>query len=168
VLQEIENLNKCVHQNIITLYGVSKKPDNSILLLLEYADCGSLDNFLHYKKEIEVSFNEKLDWMLQCAQGMNYLHTQNIVHRDLKPQNLLLFNEYRTLKICDFGTVKELVTINTELIGTISYMAPEVSQNGKYNEKIDIFSYGIIFWEVMSRKKPFYDLKDMHEFAIQN
>ncbi|XP_060645304.1 putative mitogen-activated protein kinase kinase kinase 7-like [Drosophila nasuta] len=99
---------------------------------------------------------------------MEYLNSINIVHRDLKTQNLLLFNKYCKLKICDFGTVKELATLNTELVGTISYMAPEVCiSKGKYTEKCDIFSFGIILWEVMSRKKPFYELNDINIFAIQ-
>ncbi|XP_051862795.1 putative mitogen-activated protein kinase kinase kinase 7-like [Drosophila albomicans] len=107
--------------------------------------------------------------MLQFAKGVEYLHSINIVHRDLKTENLLLFNEYRKLKICDFGTVKELATLNTELVGTFSYMAPEVCiSKGKYTEKCDIFSFGIILWEVMSRKKPFYELKDMNILGIQN
>ncbi|KAH8311682.1 hypothetical protein KR044_007535, partial [Drosophila immigrans] len=160
-------LNKCIHQNIIKLYGVSKDPDNSIWLLFEYADCGSLYNFLH-RTDTEVSFNEKIDWMLQCARGMEYLHKNKIVHRDLKTQNLLLFNEYRTLKICDFGTVKELATMNTEFVGTVCYMAPEVCVcTRKYTEKCDVFSFGIILWEVMSRKKPFDHLTNEHPLAIQ-
>ncbi|XP_060648083.1 uncharacterized protein LOC132785819 isoform X1 [Drosophila nasuta] len=168
--REIQNLQKCIHPNIITLYGVSINTKNNICLLFEYADCGSLYDLLH-RKNLEVSFNGNLDWMLQCAKGIEYLHKKNIVHRDLKTHNLLLFNGYRTLKICDFGTVKELVTMNTELVGTVCYMAPEVCNlNGKYKEKCDVFSFGIIFWEVMSRKKPFYEMlsEDMHVLAIQN
>ncbi|XP_062121453.1 putative mitogen-activated protein kinase kinase kinase 7-like [Drosophila sulfurigaster albostrigata] len=96
--------------------------------------------------------DERIDWMLQCAKGIEYLHKKNIAHRDLKTQNLLLFNGYHTLKICDFGTVKELVTKNTQDVGTVCYMAPEVynfNVNEKYNEKCDVFSFGIIFWEVV-------------------
>ncbi|XP_051863994.1 mitogen-activated protein kinase kinase kinase 7-like isoform X13 [Drosophila albomicans] len=65
ILREIENLQKCTHPNIITLYGVSKYSDN-ICLLFEYADCGSLYKFLHRTKR-EVSMDERIDWMLQCA-----------------------------------------------------------------------------------------------------
>lgn len=57
---------------------------------------------------------------------MEYLHLRNIIHRDLKPQNLLLFENFQTLKIADFGTVTERMTKTTETIGTAAYMAPEV------------------------------------------
>ncbi|KAH8397360.1 hypothetical protein KR215_000749, partial [Drosophila sulfurigaster] len=97
--------------------------------------------------------------------GIEYLRNKSIVHRDLKTLNLLLFNGYHTLKICDFGTVKELVTINTEVVGYMLYMAPE-NFNGKYTEKCDVFSFGIIFWEVMSRKMPFYEFNNLHPLAI--
>jgi len=59
-------------------------------------------------------------------QGIAYLHDRNIVHRDLKTDNLLLFNNFQKLKICDFGTVREIGTNNTAEIGTANYMAPEV------------------------------------------
>lgn len=57
---------------------------------------------------------------------MAYLHEQNIVHRDLKPDNLVLTDKYKTLKICDFGLVKQLASNNTDFRGTVKYMAPEV------------------------------------------
>ncbi|XP_060660918.1 dual specificity protein kinase pyk3-like isoform X3 [Drosophila nasuta] len=167
ILNEIRNLQQFNHRNIVTLYGAAKDPDNTIYMIFELADCGSLYNFLHCSAN-DVSYVDKINWMAQCAKGIDYLHSNNTIHRDLKTQNLLLFDKYRRLKIGDFGTVKQLTTINTEFIGTIRYMAPElVIANGKYTEKCDVFSFGIIFWEVMSRKKPFENLKDMHPLAIQ-
>lgn len=84
--------------------------------------------------------------------------TPKLLHRDLKPQNLLLANKYHTLKVCDFGTAKCLQTNMTADIGTSAYMAPEVSL-GNYDEKCDVYSFGIILWEVLSHKKPHTDLK---------
>ncbi|KAH8310878.1 hypothetical protein KR044_003356, partial [Drosophila immigrans] len=206
IMREIHNLQKLMHKNIVTLYGVFRY--NGIGIILEYANCGSLYNYLH-GTNFQAALVEKLNWMLQCAnvsiarfesnififvsrffKGMEYLHSKKTFHRDLKTQNLLLFDDYRTLKICDFGTVKEFATINTELKGTFGYMAPEVSvsilylqqrikymyifydssqdTNGKYTEKCDVFSFGIIFWELLSEKKPFNEFKDLNPLAIQN
>ncbi|XP_062124719.1 dual specificity protein kinase zak2-like isoform X5 [Drosophila sulfurigaster albostrigata] len=169
VYKEIQNLRKCIHRNIVTLYGASKDSSNNIYLLLEYTDCGSLYDFLHHSLK-EVSFNVKLDWMLQCATGLEFLHKNNTIHRDLKTKNLLLFNEYRTLKICDFGRVKEFANYSSDLMESVCYMAPEVyvnNENGKYNKMCDIFSFGIIFWEVLSRKKPFYEFNEMQPVDIK-
>ncbi|XP_060649977.1 mitogen-activated protein kinase kinase kinase 7-like [Drosophila nasuta] len=168
ILREIRNLQELKHENIVTFHGAYRQ--KNICLIFEYSECGSLYDYLHQETE-RVSNFEKLPWMLQCANGMEYLHSKKTFHRDLKTQNLLLFNDYRTLKICDFGTVKQYATENTELIGTISYMAPEVcTADGKYTEKCDVFSYGITFWEVFAQKKPFDELKkqNMHPVAIQN
>ncbi|XP_060648133.1 dual specificity protein kinase shkA-like [Drosophila nasuta] len=168
ILREIRNLQELKHENIVTFHGSYRQ--KNICLIFEYSDCGSLYDYLQ-KKIGKVSNIEKLHWMLQCANGMEYLHSKKTIHRDLKTQNLLLFNNYRTLKICDFGTVKQYATENTELIGTLGYMAPEVcTADGKYTEKCDVFSYGITFWEVFAEKKPFDDLqkKNMHPLAIQN
>ncbi|KAL7741168.1 hypothetical protein ACLKA6_018192 [Drosophila palustris] len=101
--------------------------------------------------------------MLQCAKGVAYLHGLNpkIIHRDLKSQNLLLLDNYRTLKICDFGTLRPLATMMT-VVGTAAYMAPEVYASTQvdlgsdYTEKCDVYSFGIVCWEIMSQKKPFY------------
>ncbi|XP_062124717.1 tyrosine-protein kinase JAK2-like isoform X3 [Drosophila sulfurigaster albostrigata] len=171
VYNEIQNLRKCIHRNIVTLYGASKDLSNNIYLLLEYTDCGSLYDFLHHSLK-EVSFNVKLDWMLQCATGLEFLHKNNTIHRDLKTKNLLLFNEYRTLKICDFGRVKEFANYSSDLMESVCYMAPEVcvnfsqNENGKYYKMCDVFSFGITFWEVLSRKKPFYEYNNVPSVVI--
>ncbi|XP_051858040.1 mitogen-activated protein kinase kinase kinase 7-like isoform X3 [Drosophila albomicans] len=168
ILREIRNLKVLKHQNIVTFYGLAKNLDDRICMIFEYANCGSLYNFLHNNKNIEISFDVKLNWMLQIAKGMEYLHSKKKFHRDLKSRNILLFDKYRTIKICDFGTVKDLETINTESIGTYVYMAPEISTGGGcYTEKCDVFSFGIVLWEVMSGIKPFHNYLLMDAIAIQ-
>ncbi|XP_051858048.1 mitogen-activated protein kinase kinase kinase 7-like isoform X1 [Drosophila albomicans] len=117
---------------------------------------------------MQVSYVGKLSWMLQCAKGIDYLHSKNTIHRDLKTQNLLLFNKHRVLKICNFDTVKKFSMKNTEGTGTFSYKAPEVYDDSeKYSEKSDVFSFGIIVWEVMSRLKPFYEFNSAFHTTIQ-
>ncbi|XP_062125186.1 putative mitogen-activated protein kinase kinase kinase 7-like isoform X5 [Drosophila sulfurigaster albostrigata] len=164
ILREIRNLQELKHENIVTFHGDYRQ--KHICLIFEYSDCGSLYDYLQ-KKIVRVSNIEKLHWMLQCANGMEYLHSKKTIHRDLKPQNLLLFNNYRTLKICDFGTVKQYATENTELIGTIGYMAPEVcSGEREFTKESDIYSFGIIMWEIVTAKNPVVEFKNKQPSTI--
>lgn len=80
-----------------------------------------------------------------------------LIHRDLKPPNLLLVNSGVQLKICDFGTAADKSTYMTNQKGSAAWMAPEVFSTNNYTEKCDVYSWGIIFWEVLTRKKPFYN-----------
>lgn len=93
-----------------------------------------------------------------AARGMAYLHSGNppVLHRDLKSANLLLDESY-TAKVCDFGLsrLKAQSRSMTGNCGTVQWMAPEVLSNMSYDEKADVFSYGIILWELLSRECPY-------------
>lgn len=82
-----------------------------------------------------------------------------MIHRDLKPPNLLLMKSGTLLKICDFGTVADKSTWMTNNKGSAAWMAPEVFESSRYSEKCDVFSFGIILWEVLSREQPFKDIE---------
>ena len=81
-----------------------------------------------------------------------------LIHRDLKPENLLLFDGGATLKICDFGSAiyKSAHVISNK--ASAAWMAPEAFESGCYDEKCDVFSWGIILWEVLARQRPFSDI----------
>ncbi|XP_017859407.1 PREDICTED: mitogen-activated protein kinase kinase kinase 7-like isoform X2 [Drosophila arizonae] len=151
---EATNLLRAQHPNIIRLYGISGKHT----LVMEYADNNPLDKYIH-NKDSKITNSHRQNLMLQCAEGVAYLHslTPLILHRDLKPANILLTNNYCTLKICDFGTAREIGTEMTAEKGTPAYRAPEINQTMKYTEKCDVYSFALILWEVMSGKKPFAD-----------
>lgn len=157
-LVEVRQLSRVDHPNIVKLYGARVR--HPVCLVMEYAEGGSLYNVLHTMKQVHYTLAHSLSWMLQCAHGVAYLHDMKpkaLVHRDLKPPNLLLVNGGTVLKICDFGTACDVQTQMTNNKGSAAWMAPEVFESSTYTEKCDIFSFGIILWEVLTRRKPFED-----------
>ncbi|KAI1294640.1 Mitogen-activated protein kinase kinase kinase 7 [Halotydeus destructor] len=155
---EIETVSHLNHPNIVKVYYFSLEPP--LLLVMECADQGSLYDVL-YHSDIVYSNETAISWLLQCAQGIDYMHAQKpkpIVHCDLKSSNLLLFNGGR-IKICDFGAAREAKHVMSKAIGTPNYMAPEVFRSRSYTEKCDVYSWAIIIWEVLARKVPFGEIK---------
>ncbi|XP_014249311.1 mitogen-activated protein kinase kinase kinase 7-like [Cimex lectularius] len=153
---ELKQLSRVRHPNIVKLYGAcTEKP---VGLVMEYAEGGSLYNFLHSQPLKRYTAGHAMSWALQCAKGVEYLHTMNppLIHRDLKPPNLLLVKGGTVLKICDFGTACDKKTYMTNNKGSATWMAPEVFESSKYTEKCDVYSWGIILWEVITREKNPY------------
>ncbi|XP_064542024.1 dual specificity protein kinase pyk3-like [Drosophila montana] len=168
--REVKYLSSAYHENIIKFYCTMEDKECKTLILMEFADCGSLHNYMYRdRKERNYTYVAALNWMQQLAKGVAYLHAMKpkpVIHRDLKPHNLLLANNYRTLKIADFGTVTEQATLMTMTIGTPGYMSPEIVNAQRYTEKSDVFSFGIVFWEVMAHKRPFYHLENNEPVAM--
>lgn len=158
--REVRQLSRVSHPNIIALYGAcTKKPH--VCLVMEFAEDGSLYNVLHCRPKPRYTMAHAMSWALQTAEGVAYLHNMDpiMIHRDLKPPNLLLKNGGTLLKICDFGTVADKATYMTNNRGSAAWMAPEVFESSKYSEKCDVFSFGIILWEVLAREQPFKDIE---------
>ncbi|XP_021957810.1 mitogen-activated protein kinase kinase kinase 7 [Folsomia candida] len=155
---EIIQLSRVSHPNIVKLYGSC---DDPVCLVMEYAEGGSLYNVLHGSPQIPYTLAHAMSWVHQTASGVAYLHDMQpkpLIHRDLKPPNLLLINGGTVLKICDFGTACDKQTYMTNSKGSAAWMAPEVFESNVYTEKCDIFSWGVILWEVLTRRKPFDDI----------
>ncbi|XP_058469274.1 mitogen-activated protein kinase kinase kinase 7 isoform X1 [Solea solea] len=156
---ELRQLSRVNHPNIVKLYGSCKSP---VCLVMEYAEGGSLYNVLHGAEPLPYyTASHAMSWCLQCSQGVAYLHGMKpkaLIHRDLKPPNLLLVAGGTVLKICDFGTACDIQTHMTNNKGSAAWMAPEVFEGNNYSEKCDVFSWGIILWEVITRRKPFDEI----------
>jgi len=153
-LDECQAMASLRHPNIVMFLGACTKPPN-LCIILEYCSRGSLWEVLRDQ-------NTPLPWYLRCkialdtARGMNYLHQfpVPILHRDLKSLNLLL-DEALNTKIADFGWTRFKADIMTNKIGTYQWMAPEVISGEQYSEQADVFSFGIILWELATRKPPY-------------
>ncbi|XP_076129151.1 mitogen-activated protein kinase kinase kinase 7 isoform X1 [Alosa pseudoharengus] len=156
---ELRQLSRVNHPNIVKLYGSCNNP---VCLVMEYAEGGSLYNVLHGAEPLpHYTASHAMSWCLQCSQGVSYLHGMKpkaLIHRDLKPPNLLLVAHGTVLKICDFGTACDIQTHMTNNKGSAAWMAPEVFEGNNYSEKCDVFSWGIILWEVITRRKPFDEI----------
>uniref|UniRef100_A0A8D3ECV7 Mitogen-activated protein kinase kinase kinase 7 n=1 Tax=Scophthalmus maximus TaxID=52904 RepID=A0A8D3ECV7_SCOMX len=156
---ELRQLSRVNHPNIVKLYGSCNNP---VCLVMEYAEGGSLYNVLHGAEPLPYyTASHAMSWCLQCSQGVSYLHGMKpkaLIHRDLKPPNLLLVAGGTVLKICDFGTACDIQTHMTNNKGSAAWMAPEVFEGSNYSEKCDVFSWGIILWEVITRRKPFDEI----------
>ena len=154
---EINKLFLVRHPNIISLLAICKN-NSKLAIVTELAQNGSLYDYLHKEnltKEISIEFKMKI--LKQLIRTMLYLHENGLVHRDLKSQNILLDENYN-LKLCDFGLMKSLEELNVgsgQFAGTPVYMAPEIFNRKAYNEKIDVFSFGTIVWELFMRKVPY-------------
>ena len=161
---EINKLFKVRHPNIINLLGVCTK-NSKLAIVMELADKGSLFDYLHknpQNKDIPLSFKYKV--IQQLIRTMLYLHEMGYVHRDLKTQNILLDNNHN-IKLCDFGLTKSMCELNIgsgQFAGTITYMAPELFNRKAYDEKVDVFAFGTIVWEVFNRKVPYFGC-EQHE-----
>lgn len=132
-------------------------------LILEKAQ-QDFDEYLHSQYSL-MSELHRLDYIIallfDLVEAMIYLHEQNIVHRDLKPSNCLLFSDEDmnvNLKLADFGSTRFLSSDPGQMtvqVGTVLWQAPEVNEREGYDERVDIYSFGVIVWECLTRKYPF-------------
>ena len=159
------------HPYLLIFYGVIAEPKH-LSIITEYCPGGNLHELLFKKKHIYLSWKTRKKFLLQIAKGMNYLHKNNppILHRDLKSLNIFLTNDLKkssditNVKIADYGLSiiyekNKNGNIN-ERVGTCHWMAPEVINCQKYTTKADVYSYGIIIWEICTREMPYEYIND--------
>ncbi|OHT15048.1 hypothetical protein TRFO_14571 [Tritrichomonas foetus] len=154
--REIFTLSTLSHPSILKLLGYTNQPP--FCLVTELVANGSLFKFLQNKPE-ELTPTDRTVIAIDVARGMDYIHERNIIHRDLKSLNILLDNNKRA-RICDFGLVRlKSYAPMTGLIGTPQWMAPEILMcSTSYDVKADVYSYGIVLWELLTGESPYNDV----------
>ncbi|XP_077257429.1 mitogen-activated protein kinase kinase kinase 13 wallenda isoform X5 [Temnothorax americanus] len=153
---DIRHLRKLNHPNIVHFKGVCTKPP-CYCIIMEFCPFGPLYDLLRAGEPVPPA--RLVSWSKQIAAGMAYLHAHKIIHRDLKSPNVLI-GQGEVVKISDFGTSRQWNEISTKMTfaGTVAWMAPEVIRNELCSEKVDIWSYGVVLWELLSGEIPYKDV----------
>jgi tRNA A-37 threonylcarbamoyl transferase component Bud32 len=162
--KEVAILKKLRHPNILQFMGACTRPPN-LCIVSEFVSKGSLFKLLHREPDIKLTLMAKVELAMQIAIGMNYLHTSKppIIHGDLKSPNLLL-DKNMNVKVCDFGLSRMKLAAKLSVgskMGTPEWTAPEVLQSSANSEKSDVYSYGVVLWEIFTRKVPWEDKNAM-------
>jgi serine/threonine protein kinase len=173
ILDEVRFLMSLRHPNVMNGYGYYEKTLNQLGIEIKIigiiTDCyfrGSLMDKL-YESQSTPSFEKKMKWMVQIASAMCYLHSQNKVHRDLKPENIFI-SDSEDAVLGDFGLSREFSysSINS-LAGTLLWIAPEIFKEESYTAKVDVYSFGIILYEIIFNKRPYQpeEFANLNEFS---
>ncbi|KAF0467212.1 kinase-like protein [Gigaspora margarita] len=157
--KELKNLRKvCEHPNIINFYGVTRD-QGSYMMVLQLANNGDLREYLKINFS-KLEWADKLRMSLEILDGLEFLHKNDIIHRDLHSKNILVHDG--KLLIADFGLSKDEAsrTSNASVHGIQAYIDPQCFENLSYkrSKKSDIYSFGVILWEISSGRPPFQSL----------
>jgi hypothetical protein len=155
---ELRGVSHCLnlkHPNLLGLYDIRQDDTGDTWIVMEYVSGGSLEDVIA-RCPNGVPPADVMKWLAGIAGGVAYLHDHGIVHRDLKPGNIFL--DEGIVKIGDYGLSKFISASRrsgqTESVGTVHYMAPEVA-NGRYGKEIDVYAMGIILFEMITGRVPF-------------
>ena len=160
IRREICFLSNLKHKYLVNFIGFNSDVGKPLWIISEYVNGGDLFDAIRRKENPLTPF-QKTKIAFEIAQGMDYLHSKSIIHRDLKSGNILVDNNDITPKITDFGYSKANVSLTNSVgIGTVNYMAPEMTTDEHYGFEVDVFSYGMILWEIYDGRYPFQWLKE--------
>ena len=153
------------HPNIVHIYDVGS--ENSIhYIVMEYVEGITLKTYI--EKKGQLSFKEAVSIAIQVGRGIEAAHNKHIIHRDIKPQNIIISTEGK-VKVTDFGIARaaNANTINSDVMGSVHYASPEQARNGFVDGKSDIYSLGIVMYEMVTGRVPF-DGESTVAVAIQH
>ncbi len=155
--RESRAAGKLLHPNVVALFDVGE--DAGVLYLAFECVEGS-DLAQRLEVEPPLTLREVITFVRQAAEGLDYAHRQGVVHRDIKPSNLLISAATGTIKVSDFGIAKlkdqtSDLTMTGSVVGSPHYLSPEQIRGDDLDGRSDIFSLGVLFYEVLSRRRPF-------------
>ena len=163
MMNEVNLLSQLDHPNVVRCEGYFRdERRNSLFIVLEYCKGGDLKTYLDSKKAQKKPLDERLIWHIfhQLCQGLKHLHEHGIVHRDLKSMNVMIVRDDKrfNVKLADLGVSRQ-ISDDTMMLqtfyGTPLYLSPELVENKGYNEKTDIWSLGVILYELCVMQHPF-------------
>jgi NIMA (never in mitosis gene a)-related kinase len=167
-LQEVKILEKLDHPNIVAFREAFLSADGRALyIIMSYCESGDLEQRIQAARRRAQYFSENqiIDWILQIAMALKYLHARHILHRDLKPQNIFLTESNTVVKLGDFGIVKLLedtTAMAVTKVGTPYYFSPELCRSKPYSYKSDVWAVGVLSYQLMCLCVPF-DARSMPE-----
>ncbi|WP_090988106.1 Stk1 family PASTA domain-containing Ser/Thr kinase [Bacillus sp. OV322] len=153
--REAQSATSLAHPNIVSIYDVGEE-DDIYYIVMEYVNGLTLKQYI--QKHYPVPIRKALDIMKQITAAISHAHHNGIIHRDIKPQNILI-DEQGTVKITDFGIAMALsstnITQTNAVLGSVHYLSPEQARGGMANKKSDIYSLGIVMFELLTGRLPF-------------
>jgi len=153
--REAQSATSLVHPNIVNIYDVGEE-DNIYYIVMEYVDGETLKQYI--QNHFPIPIEKVIDIILQITSAISHAHQNNIIHRDIKPQNILI-DKKGNVKITDFGIAVALtsttITQTNSVLGTVHYISPEQARGGVATKKSDIYSLGIVLFELLTGRLPF-------------
>jgi serine/threonine protein kinase len=153
--REAQSATSLTHPNIVSIYDVGEE-DSLYYIVMEYVNGQTLKQYINQHSSLRVE--KALDIMMQLTSAISHAHQNHIIHRDIKPHNILIDRE-GNVKITDFGIAMALsatsITQTNSVLGSVHYLSPEQARGGMANRKSDIYSLGIVMFEILTGRLPF-------------
>ncbi len=158
------------HPNITTIYGI-EKVSGEMFIVMEYIKGKELKNIVQTYHSPSMPLSDIVNYAIQIAEGLEAAHKKGIIHRDIKPSNIMITNDYK-VKIMDFGLAKinekTNITKAGTIVGTVNYMSPEQIIGENIDQRSDIWSFGVVLFEILTGSLPFrgkYDAAMMYSIV---